>query len=290
MKYYAVTNDPNELMHYGRLGMKWGQHIFAKPKSAGYKRAVSKLSKSMRNGIARKHVSWKKNPSPAVLRAKAKAKAAKKEAKAFRKEERFMKKSLQKAREGKLRYGKLSDEQVRKVTERLALEQRARQLGSTEKSRFRVRMKDAIQEGMLQGATRGGAAYIEERMRAKGKLAAKRKYGLATAKQEGREAGIKQAQTKIESQKYQDKVKKKEERKKKNRATAKKAAKTAAKGTGKAVKKIGSSTVKAGKYAAKVVRYNVKRNRARQGVNRPYTRAKSTPYAYNMSPTDYSIR
>ena len=25
MKYYAVTDDPNELMHYGVKGMKWGQ-------------------------------------------------------------------------------------------------------------------------------------------------------------------------------------------------------------------------------------------------------------------------
>ena len=38
MKYYAVTDDPNELLHYGRLGMKWGQHIFVGPKSLAYKR------------------------------------------------------------------------------------------------------------------------------------------------------------------------------------------------------------------------------------------------------------
>lgn len=186
MKYYAVTNDPNELMHYGRLGMKWGQHIFGGQKSAAYKRASHKLSRSMRNGISSKKSFWKRNLSPSVLRAKAKAKAAKQEAKAFKKEQKFMNKAIQKAREGKLKYGKLTDDQVRRVTERLALERNARQLGSTEKPRFRTRMKDAIQEGLLQGATRGGAAYIEEQWRGKGKLASQRKYGMKIARAEAR--------------------------------------------------------------------------------------------------------
>ena len=140
----------------------------------------------MRNGISSKKSFWKKNPSPSVLRAKAKAKAAKQEAKAFKKEQRFMNKAIQKAREGKLKYGKLTDDQVRRVTERLMLERNARQLGSTEKPRFRTRMKDAIQEGLLQGATRGGAAYIEEQWRGKGKLASQRKYGMKIARSEAR--------------------------------------------------------------------------------------------------------
>lgn len=187
MKYYAVTDDPNELMHYGRLGMKWGQHIFSGTKSLAYKRAANKLSRRMRNGIASKVSHWRKQPTAAELRAKAKAKAAKQEARAYRKEQRFMNKAVQRAREGRLRYGKLTDDQVRRVTERLALERNARQLGSTEKPKFRTRMKEALQEGMLQGATRGGAAYIEERWRAKGKYAAQKKYGAKIAKQEARD-------------------------------------------------------------------------------------------------------
>lgn len=186
MKYYAVTDDPNELMHYGRLGMKWGQHIFGGNKSLAYKRAANKLSRNMRNGIASKVSHWRKQPTAAELRAKAQAKAAKQEARAYRKEQRFMNKAVQRAREGRLRYGKLTDDQVRRVTERLALERNARQLGSTEKPRFRTRMKEALQEGMLQGATRGGAAYIEERWRAKGKYAAQKKYGEKIAKSEAR--------------------------------------------------------------------------------------------------------
>jgi len=186
VKYYAVTDDPNELMHYGRLGMKWGQHIFSGTKSLAYKRAANKLSRRMRNGIASKVSHWRKQPTAAELRAKAKAKAAKQEARAYRKEQRFMNKAVQRAREGRLRYGKLTDDQVRRVTERLALERNARQLGSTEKPKFRTRMKEALQEGMLQGATRGGAAYIEERWRAKGKYAAQKKYGEKIAKSEAR--------------------------------------------------------------------------------------------------------
>lgn len=187
MKYYAVTDDPNELMHYGRKGMKWGQHIFGdKPRSAAYRRASSKLSRSMRNGIAKAKANWARKHSPTVLRAKAKAKAVKQQARAARKEEKFMKKAIQRAREGRLRYGKLTDEQVRRVTERLALERNARQLGSTEKPKFKTRLKEAVQEGMLQGATRGGAAYIEERWRAKGKYAAQKKYGEKIAKAEAR--------------------------------------------------------------------------------------------------------
>lgn len=197
MKYYAVTDDPTELIHYGVKGMKWGQHIFVKERSAGFRRASSKLSKNMRHGIRSKIAHWKKSPSPAVLRAKAKVKAAKQEAKAFKKEQKFMAKAIQKAREGKLKYGKLTDSQVQRVTERLQLEQRARQLGSTEKPKFRTRMKDAVQEGMLRGATAGTSAYIEEQWRAKGKVKANQKYGKKLAKVNARE--------KMYENKYSDK-------------------------------------------------------------------------------------
>ena len=69
MKYYAVTEDPNELMHFGIKGMKWGVirtpeqlgHYQkpkmprgmkapkqTKPRSPAYMRASAKLSQKMR--------------------------------------------------------------------------------------------------------------------------------------------------------------------------------------------------------------------------------------------------
>ena len=117
MKYYAVTDDPNELMHYGVLGMHWGinhdkpRHTGSgKRRSAAYKSAKAKLDASMRNGIAKVQTKWKTYNSPQA------------------KEEHFMKKAMQQARTGTLKYGKLTDAQVRKVTQRLALERDARSL------------------------------------------------------------------------------------------------------------------------------------------------------------------
>ena len=52
MKYYAVTDDPRELYHYGVKGMKWGQHLFGedlRPKSPAYKRAASKLRATVKS-------------------------------------------------------------------------------------------------------------------------------------------------------------------------------------------------------------------------------------------------
>ena len=188
MKYYAVTDDPNELLHYGVKGMKWGQHIFGKERehSAGYRRAASKLSSKARHGISGTTSHWKRNVSPAVLRAKAQIKAAKKQAHAFVKEQRFMKRAIQKARENRLKYGKLSDDQVRRVTDRLTLEQRARQLGGTENPSFRRRMSGAFKDGMVRGTANGSAAYVEEKFRAKARYETQKKYGAKLAKLEAK--------------------------------------------------------------------------------------------------------
>lgn len=272
MKYYAVTNDPNELLHYGVKGMKWGQHLFGRQKSAAYRRASSKLSKSMRSGIKSKIAHWKKSPSPAVLRAKAQAKAAKAEAKAFRKEQKFMNKAVQKAREGRLKYGKLTDDQVRRVTERLALEQRARQLGGQEKPKFARRVGEAIGAGILGGTT----AYITERGKARGKFAGLRKYAERTARVEARAAGVKQARTKIESKKEQDRETKREAREKQIKNAGKSAAKAVGRGAVKGAKA-------AGRGAAKV--WRARRTRSRRTK---YPRI--GPYAYELGGSEYSIR
>ena len=222
MKYYAVTEDPNELLHYGVKGMKWGQHIFGdKPKSAGFHRALGKLraavnkaKTAVRNNATQAAINRNNRQQERYNKAvqktqkrineieglnslnrlqdfekaanrqqKAEQKQARYDAKMqkyaiksqniadkfsmkqqrkFTKNERKMDKYMQEAREGRLKYGKLSDEQVHKITDRLAIERNARALGSTEKPKFRTRMKEAIQEGMLKGTTQGIAAGMTE--------------------------------------------------------------------------------------------------------------------------------
>lgn len=142
MKYYAVTDDPNELMHYGVLGMKWGvvhdkpRHPGSGRRSSAYKKAQGKLGKMMRSGIKKAEASWKAYNSPEA------------------KYQRQTNKALQQARKGKLKYGKLSDDQVRRITERLSLERQARQVSETEKT-IGKRLRESIGEGIISGIGRG---------------------------------------------------------------------------------------------------------------------------------------
>lgn len=254
MKYYAVTEDPNELFHYGRLGMKWGKHIFGdKPKSPGYKRALGKLrasTKSVKNAVQKSATQHSINRqkrqqnkyNQAVKKAQRNnelienlynldkvrvnergldrdywgaAKIARIQDKQQRKIDRInnkraikqlktevrnsrnelkMDKIAKKARQGKLKYGQLSDEQVQRLTNRLAMEQNARKLGSAEKT-WRQQKKEAFRQGKLQGITKGTAAAMEEVARA-GTIYGiskfmNRKKLKAAAKQEGKEERIK---------------------------------------------------------------------------------------------------
>ena len=188
MKYYAVTNDPAELMHYGIKGMKWGVirsdaqlgHP-RKSRSAAYKKASGKLGKLMKSGIKKAEAHWQEYNSPASKRDRAK-----------RKEARKMEKYIQQARTGTLKYGKLTDAQVKRVTERLALERNARQLGSTEKQKFSSRIKSAIGEGVVRGVTQGTAGYMEERLRARGRYKAEKKWGEKLANVQAKEQAAKE--------------------------------------------------------------------------------------------------
>ena len=143
MTYYAVTDDPNELAHWGIKGMKWGvrhdkpRHPGSRrPRSLAYKKAQSKLQKMMKSGIKKAEASWKAYNSPQA------------------KYERQTNRAIQLARKGKLKYGKLSDEQVRRVTERLDLERQARQLSNQEQT-FRHRLAKSISEGVVTGIGQG---------------------------------------------------------------------------------------------------------------------------------------
>ena len=178
MTYYAVTDDPNELVHWGVKGMKWGvrhdkpRHSGSRsnrPRSIAYKKAQSKLSKMMKSGIKKAEAHWKEYNSPKA------------------KEERFMKKAMQQARTGTLKYGKLTDAQVRRVTDRLALERNARQLGGTENPRYTKRLKMAVGEGIIRGIGMGTASYIDERFKGRGRTTAEIKADKRKAKYEGRD-------------------------------------------------------------------------------------------------------
>ena len=175
MKYYAVTEDPNELMHYGILGMKWGvrkehpRHTGSRKRSPAYKKAQSKLGKMMKSGIKKAEASWKTYNSPAE------------------REKRFMKKAMQQARTGTLKYGKLTDDQVKRVKERLLLERDARTLGSTENARYIRRLRTAVSEGIVTGIGRGTASYIDERFKGRGRTTAEIKADKRKLKYNNRE-------------------------------------------------------------------------------------------------------
>ena len=176
MTYYAVTDDPNELAHWGVKGMRWGvrhdkpRHSGSRrPRSVAYKKAQSKLGKMMKSGIKKAEAHWKEYNSPQA------------------KEARFMKKAMQQARTGTLKYGKLTDDQVRRVTNRLALEQDARRLGSTENPKYGKRIKMAVGEGIIRGIGQGTGAYIEERFRGRGRTTAEIKADRRKAKYESRD-------------------------------------------------------------------------------------------------------
>lgn len=174
MKYYAVTEDPRELMHFGIKGMKWGVirtdaqlgHIQppkmprgmklpkprpVKSRSDAYKRASAKLSAGMRHGIKKVTASIREYQSPAV------------------KAERRFQKHLQQAREGRLKYKGISDEEVGRITDRLNLERSSRQLSGTEQQSFRRRLTSAVGEGIIRGAGQGTSSYINERMAGRGR-------------------------------------------------------------------------------------------------------------------------
>lgn len=203
MKYYGVTDDSNELLHYGRLGMKWGKHIFVGQKSLAYKNTLGKLRNTVKNAVASAQKSraqkreakfnnavkkaqdrlavterlrgldqlkgferqndraYRNEAFMAKTEAK-KARIAEKNERKYARNERKMNKYMQQAREGTLRYGKLSDEQVDRITQRLAIERSARQLGNTEKASYRQRRREAIREGKLEGYKQGTTAAMRE--------------------------------------------------------------------------------------------------------------------------------
>lgn len=178
MKYYAVTNDPAELMHYGIKGMKWGvirtdaqlghPSKPKKPRSAAYKKAESKLGKMMKSGIKKAEAHWQEHNSPENKAFRAYKKDVNRERRAYKRAEKRFEKHLQKAREGRLRYKGISDSEIGRITDRLALERQSRSLSGAEKPKFATRLKEAVGEGVLKGTT----SYIDARMKGRGQTTA----------------------------------------------------------------------------------------------------------------------
>lgn len=188
MTYYAVTDDPNELAHWGVKGMKWGvrhdkpRHSgSSKPRSVAYKKAQGKLSMLMRHGIKRVQAHWKAYHSPEA------------------KYERQTNKALEKARKGKLKYGKLTDDQVRRITERLAMERNARMLSETEKT-FMHRLGQSIGQGVISGVGAGTSSYINKRFEGRGATTAKIKGEKRMAKYEASRAGRRAAKRRAKAE------------------------------------------------------------------------------------------
>lgn len=191
MTYYAVTNDPNELMHFGIKGMKWGvtrtpeqlgHHKTTKarttrtakpkenkPRSPAYQKASAKLSQAMRAGIAKAQANWKEYNSPYNKAQREYNRALKRDERAYKRNEKAFQKHLQLAREGRLKYKGISDEEVGRITDRLALERSSRLLSGTEKQSFGRRLKERVGEGIIEGAGRGVSGYVAERMTARGR-------------------------------------------------------------------------------------------------------------------------
>lgn len=186
MTYYAVTNDPNELMHFGIKGMKWGvirtpeqlghhkptKSRSSKPRSPAYLKASAKLSRSMQAGIARAQANWKAYNSPAQKAQRAENRAINKQIRDYKRNERAFQKHLELARQGRLKYKGISDSEVSRITDRLALERSSRLLSGTEKQSFGRRLAERAGEGVIEGVGRGVSGYINERMTGRGRTTA----------------------------------------------------------------------------------------------------------------------
>ena len=127
----------------------------------------------MQRGIARAQANWSAYQSPA--------------AKAYRAEKRHEKKfekNLQRAREGRLTYKGISDEDVYRIQDRLAIENQTRAMSGREKQSFRRRLNERIGEGIIEGVGRGTSNYITERMTGRGRTTAEIKGARRKARAE----------------------------------------------------------------------------------------------------------
>ena len=175
MKCYAVTNDSNELAHYGIKGMRWGVirtdaqlgHPTkpSKPRSPAYQKAASKLgTNAMHRGISDTQKNWNAllNNSSANKQLRDEQRAINKALRDYKRSERLFEKHVQLARQGRLKYKGISDSEVQRITDRLALENRARMQSGNEKPSFIRRLRESAGNGIVQGFGQGMSVRTSE--------------------------------------------------------------------------------------------------------------------------------
>lgn len=126
----------DELYHYGRKGMKWGEHIFGKPRSGSKGKVVAKKKPTDATPEAKK-----KSLSEKIAESKkAKAEAAAKAAEEARK------------RDPK----NMTDEEIRKAIDRKKLENEYYQYHPQKVSRGKKFVKDFIDKALLPAMIESG--------------------------------------------------------------------------------------------------------------------------------------
>lgn len=137
---------PDELYHYGRKGMKWGQHIFGKERSSGTKR--KKSSRDVEN----RFVSGVKSAAGKVSAARAKAKEDKR---------------VQKLKKKKV--GDMTDEELAEYTDRMNRErvaslakQQANQLNPQRVSKGQAFITSLGRDVLAPTAKNVGRQYLEK--------------------------------------------------------------------------------------------------------------------------------
>lgn len=156
--------DQNSLSHYGRKGMKWGQHIFGKDKrvvgsSRRYGSTYKRTSSSKKKGASDEESSANKPKSQSSkTTSKLKSIKNKKPESAASKEaiERAKRKTATKNRRT------LSDTDLKKKTDRLELEKKYKDLSDADLSPAKRKVKKILSsagEKVITAAAAGAMAY-----------------------------------------------------------------------------------------------------------------------------------
>lgn len=191
MNYYSIDDNSQELMHHGIKGMKWGvirtdaqlghpinprntkrlvRNFDRKSRSPAYISASSKLRKMMKSGIEKAQSDWNTYNSPENKAIRQQKRDVNKAVRAYKRNERLFEKHVQLARQGRLKYKGISDSEVQRITDRLALERNARNLSGAERQSIIRRLTSSVGEGIVSGVGQGVSYRVTEKFSRGGKL------------------------------------------------------------------------------------------------------------------------